>query len=253
MCRPSCARNNWKSFAKFGLLTRSLPAAGPARPRQLEELGICTYLHVPSPGLLASFLADGARKFIFEGRECGGHVGPRSSFTLWQSAIDVLLDADLAKPEEVHVVFAGGIHDALSAAMVAVLAAPLVARGMKIGVLMGTAYLFTAEGVASGAITEEFQRQALECRETILLESGVGHATRCVPSPFADEFLSAKHELVRDGAEQRRNPHAARNAQHRPASRWRPRGSIASRRPSPAARASCTRSTPPRSATRGCS
>ncbi len=101
----------------------------PSQARQLEELGICTYLHVPSPGLLASFLADGARKFIFEGRECGGHVGPRSSFTLWQSAIDVLADADLDKPEEVHVVFAGGVHDALSAAMVAVLAAPLVARG----------------------------------------------------------------------------------------------------------------------------
>jgi acyl transferase domain-containing protein/NAD(P)H-dependent flavin oxidoreductase YrpB (nitropropane dioxygenase family) len=173
----------------------------PSQAQQLEELGICTYLHVPSPGLLASFLADGARKFIFEGRECGGHVGPRSSFTLWQSAIDVLLHSDLEKPEQVHVVFAGGIHNSLSAAMVASLAAPLVARGMKIGVLMGTAYLFTAEGVASGAITEEFQRQALECRETILLESGVGHATRCVPSPFADEFISAKHELVRDGAD----------------------------------------------------
>ena len=173
----------------------------PSQARQLEELGICTYLHVPSPGLLDSFLADGARKFIFEGRECGGHVGPRSSFTLWQSAIDVLMEAELEKPEEVHVVFAGGIHDALSAAMVAVLAAPLVARGMKIGVLMGTAYLFTTEGVASGAITAEFQRQALDCRETILLESGVGHATRCVPSPFADEFLTAKHELVRSGTE----------------------------------------------------
>ena len=144
-------------------------------------------------------MADGARKFIFEGRECGGHVGPRSSFTLWQSAIDLLVETDLAKPEDLHIVFAGGIHDALSSAMVSVLAAPLVARGMKIGVLMGTAYLFTAEGVASGAITEEFQRQAVECQETILLESGIGHATRCVPSPFAGEFLSAKHELIRDG------------------------------------------------------
>ena len=171
----------------------------PSQAQQLEQLGIVTYLHVPSPGLLASFVADGARRFIFEGRECGGHVGPRSSFTLWQSAIDVLLQAEVAKPEELHIVFAGGIHDALSTAMVAALAAPLVARGMKIGVLMGTAYLFTAEGVASGAITEEFQRQAVECRETILLESGIGHATRCVPSPFAHEFIEARHDLIRDG------------------------------------------------------
>src|SRR5581483_2879773 len=127
-------------------------------------------------------------KFIFEGRECGGHVGPRSSFSLWQSAIDVLFRAEVEKPEEFQIVFAGGVHDRLSAALVAAAAAPLSARGMKVGVLMGTAYLFTHEAVRGGAILPEFQRQALACGETVLLESGLGHATRCAPTPFADEF-----------------------------------------------------------------
>jgi acyl transferase domain-containing protein/NAD(P)H-dependent flavin oxidoreductase YrpB (nitropropane dioxygenase family) len=180
--------------------THAIIAGGrPTQARQLEEHGISTYLHVPSPGLLEGFLRDGARKFIFEGRECGGHVGPRSSFTLWQSAVDVLLGAEVARPEECHLVFAGGIHDRLSAAMVAALAAPLVARGMKIGVLLGTAYLFTHEAVQSGAILPEFQRQAVTCQETILLESSIGHATRCIRTPFTDEFNRLRAELIEAG------------------------------------------------------
>ncbi|HXV77185.1 MAG TPA: hypothetical protein VD788_12780, partial [Candidatus Polarisedimenticolaceae bacterium] len=50
----------------------------PSQAVALEGDGIATYLHVPSPGLLATFLDEGARRFVFEGRECGGHVGPRS-------------------------------------------------------------------------------------------------------------------------------------------------------------------------------
>jgi acyl transferase domain-containing protein/NAD(P)H-dependent flavin oxidoreductase YrpB (nitropropane dioxygenase family) len=171
--------------------------AGQAR--DLEALGIATYLHVPSAGLLESFLADGARKLIFEGRECGGHVGPRTSFCLWQAAIDMLLTAEVAQAEQLHIIFAGGIHDGLSAAMVAATAARLTARGMKIGVLMGTAYLFTHEAVGCGAITAEFQRQALGCAETVLLDSGFGHAIRCVRTPFADEFNAVRSQLVRAG------------------------------------------------------
>jgi acyl transferase domain-containing protein/NAD(P)H-dependent flavin oxidoreductase YrpB (nitropropane dioxygenase family) len=171
----------------------------PSQARGLEDHQISTYLHVPSPGLLEVFIRDGARKFIFEGRECGGHVGPRSSFCLWQSAVDVLLTMAGDHPQEFQVVFAGGIHDGLSAAMVAAAAAPLTAKGMKIGVLMGTGYLFTHEAVQTGAITAEFQRQAIACQETILLDSGVGHATRCVKTPFADEFNQVKKELLRAG------------------------------------------------------
>ncbi len=168
----------------------------PSQARELEEAGITTYLHVPAPGLLRSFLADGARRFVFEGSECGGHTGPRTSFILWESAIEILANSDIKDPESVQVLFAGGIHDALSAAMVSALAAPLVARGMKIGVLMGTAYLFTHEIVQSGAIVDTFQQQAVECRETTLLQSGVGIYTRCARTPFCDEFEKVRRELV---------------------------------------------------------
>ncbi len=170
----------------------------PDQARVLEEAGIPTYLHVPSPGLLKLFLKNGARRFVFEGRECGGHVGPRTSFILWTQMIDVLLEALVADehPEDFHVVFAGGIHDALSSAMVAVMAAPLAERGARVGVLMGSAYLFTEEAVASGAIVKGFQDQALACDHTVLLESGPGHATRCVDSAFAKTFEQEKRRLA---------------------------------------------------------
>jgi acyl transferase domain-containing protein/NAD(P)H-dependent flavin oxidoreductase YrpB (nitropropane dioxygenase family)/NAD(P)-dependent dehydrogenase (short-subunit alcohol dehydrogenase family) len=172
----------------------------PDQARLLEAEGIPTYLHVPSPGLLKIFLDDGAHRFVFEGRECGGHVGPRTSFVLWESMIDVLLahvPAD-SSAETYHVLFAGGVHDELSAAMVATLAAPLAERGIRIGVLLGTAYIFTQEAVQAGAIVAAFQQAAVDSDRTALLESGPGHATRCLPSPFVEDFGREKRLLLQD-------------------------------------------------------
>src|SRR4029078_6059301 len=81
----------------------------PSQAAPLEAAGVTTYLHVPSPGLLDRFLKDGARRFVFEGRECGGHVGPRTSFALWEAQVERLLAVD--DPENLHLLFAGGIHD----------------------------------------------------------------------------------------------------------------------------------------------
>jgi acyl transferase domain-containing protein/NAD(P)H-dependent flavin oxidoreductase YrpB (nitropropane dioxygenase family) len=169
----------------------------PSQARPLDAQGTRTYLHVPSPGLLDLFLKDGARRFVFEGRECGGHVGPRSSFALWEAQIERLLAFEA--PEELRVLFAGGVHDARSAAMVAALAAPLAARGAKIGVLMGTAYLFTEEAVASGAIQPGFQRAAVDCERTVLLETAPGHSTRCVESDYVRAFVAEKQRLEAEG------------------------------------------------------
>ena len=172
----------------------------PDQARGLSADGTATYLHVPSPGLLELFLKDGARRFVFEGKECGGHVGPRSSFVLWNSMIDKLLDSVPASDSgDCHVLFAGGIHDAVSASMVAAMAAPLAERGMKVGVLLGTAYLFTEEAVESGAIVRGFQEVAIRCDRTVTLETGPGHSTRCAETPFARSFQEEKRKLLRDG------------------------------------------------------
>lgn len=170
----------------------------PDQAKALEEIGIQTYLHVPSPMLLESFIEMGSRRFIFEGKECGGHVGPRSSFVLWETMVEKLLIAIGTKDDAsaYHVLFAGGVHDGLSGAMVAALAAPLAARGVRVGGLMGTAYLFTKEAVETGAIVRKFQQAAVECRQTVLLETGPGHAIRCINSPYKRSFDEKRTELT---------------------------------------------------------
>ncbi|WP_217551864.1 type I polyketide synthase [Streptomyces sp. GbtcB6] len=174
----------------------------PAQAEALEQAGISTFLHVPSPGLLRQFLDAGARKFVFEGSECGGHVGPRASFPLWEAQLAVL--EDFPDAANVEVFFAGGIHDERSAAMVATLAAPLTARGAAVGLLMGTAYLFTEEAVDRGAIQPLFQRQVMAAASTALLETAPGHATRCVPSPFTFNYREREAELRDSGVPDRR-------------------------------------------------
>ncbi len=174
------------------------------RPDQVatfEQEGIETYFHVPSPHLLELFVEAGARRFVFEGRECGGHVGPRSSFVLWDAAIETVLGLVErgVPPEELHVVFAGGIHDPRSATMVSAMAAPLAEKGVKVGVLMGTAYLFTKEAVECGAVVPGFQETALACHDTVLLESKLGHATRCADTAFAKIYRETKTRLIEQG------------------------------------------------------
>ncbi|MFE0012909.1 beta-ketoacyl synthase N-terminal-like domain-containing protein, partial [Streptomyces erythrochromogenes] len=168
----------------------------------LEAAGIRTHLHVPSPGLLERYLAEGARRFVFEGLECGGHVGPRASFPLWEEQIDLLLRS-CPDPAALDVLFAGGIHDERSAAMAVAAAAPLAGRGARIGVLMGTAYLFTEEAVAAGAVLPGFQRAALECADTVLLHTAPGHATRCASTPYAATFEATRRRLAESGVEPR--------------------------------------------------
>ncbi|MFD8839104.1 SDR family NAD(P)-dependent oxidoreductase [Streptomyces griseofuscus] len=184
--------------------THAIIAGGrPAQAEALERAGIRTFLHVPSPGLLRQFLQAGARRFVFEGSECGGHVGPRASFPLWEAQLavldDFLADAEPGTAAQVEVFFAGGVHDERSAAMVAALAAPLTGRGAAIGVLMGTAYLFTEEAVAHGAIRPLFQEQVRAATATALLETAPGHATRCVPSPFTDDYRDRERALRTGG------------------------------------------------------
>jgi acyl transferase domain-containing protein/NAD(P)H-dependent flavin oxidoreductase YrpB (nitropropane dioxygenase family)/NADP-dependent 3-hydroxy acid dehydrogenase YdfG len=167
----------------------------PDQARELEAEGIATYLHVPSPELLRLYLADGARRFVFEGRECGGHVGPRTSFVLWDTMMRVLLEELPDDASDCHVLLAGGIHDARSAAMAAATAAAVSERGAKVGALIGTAYLFTREATECGAITPLFQEAAIGASQTALLESGPGHATRCLPSPFVAQFETERRRL----------------------------------------------------------
>jgi acyl transferase domain-containing protein/NAD(P)H-dependent flavin oxidoreductase YrpB (nitropropane dioxygenase family)/NAD(P)-dependent dehydrogenase (short-subunit alcohol dehydrogenase family) len=170
----------------------------PAQAVALQDAGIETFLHVPSPGLLDRFVKDGARRFVFEGAECGGHTGPRGSLALWEAQIARLLA--LPDLDGVRAWFAGGIHDERSAAMVAAMAAPLAERGARVGVLMGTAYLFTTEALRFGAIVPGYQRTALDCTATALLETSPGHVIRCADTAYVTSFAAERRRLAESGA-----------------------------------------------------
>nr|WSX24072.1 SDR family NAD(P)-dependent oxidoreductase [Streptomyces tubercidicus] len=203
---PELRREQLAAVAEFGPEYALIAGGRPAQAAPLEAAGTRTYLHVPAPGLLERYLAEGARRFVFEGRECGGHIGPRASFPLWEEQIERLIAharTHGGTAEGLDVLFAGGIHDARSAAMAAAAAAPLAELGARIGVLMGTAYLFTEEAVTTGAVLPGFQDTALACDRTVLLRTAPGHATRCADTAYTEDFAAAERQLAANGTEPR--------------------------------------------------
>lgn len=189
----------------LGLLEKHKPqiaivAGGrPDQVRIFEKAGIQAYMHLPSAELIPFFLKEGGRRFIFEGNECGGHIGPLGGFTLWGRMIARLIDelkTSKIDPNEIRILFAGGIHDAYSSALIQALAAPLSNMGIKIGVIMGSGYIFTKEIVDTGAIVPMFQEQVLKCDRTITLESAPGHISRCAYTEFARTFITRRKEML---------------------------------------------------------
>ncbi|TWP24753.1 SDR family NAD(P)-dependent oxidoreductase [Apibacter muscae] len=169
----------------------------PSLAKPYEKEGIKAFLHVPSVSLLDLFLKEGAKNFIFEGRESGGHVGPLASLVLWEKQIFRLLKEE--QPSLINVFFAGGIHDSFSSAFVSIMSASLAAKGVKIGILMGSSYLFTKEAVDTGAISKVYQQESINLDKTILLEAAAGQETRALPTPFTEEFLNEKKRLIAQG------------------------------------------------------
>ena len=169
----------------------------PGQEKVFEQAGIKVLMHAPAVSVLDLFIKEGVTSFIFEGRESGGHVGALLSCVLWEKQIDKILGTqDLSK---FLVLFAGGIHDAFSAAFVRIMAAPLTARGVKVGFQCGTVYLYTEEAVTSGAITQAYQNLLLLSDKTSLLKTAFGQETRCVVTPFTEMFEQEKTRMEEEG------------------------------------------------------
>jgi NAD(P)H-dependent flavin oxidoreductase YrpB (nitropropane dioxygenase family) len=197
----------------------------PSQARPLEAQGTATYLHVPSPGLLDLFLADGARRFVFEGRECGGHVGPRTSFALWEMQIERLL-AHRARGRRARAVRGrrprralgrdgGGDGRAARGARREGRRAP----GHRVPLHRG--------GRVDGRDPAGFQREAIDCEQTVLLETAPGHATRCAETDYVRAFVAEKRRLEARANPDRRGVGRPRAAQPRPPAHRRRRGSRA--------------------------
>jgi acyl transferase domain-containing protein/NAD(P)H-dependent flavin oxidoreductase YrpB (nitropropane dioxygenase family)/acyl carrier protein/NAD(P)-dependent dehydrogenase (short-subunit alcohol dehydrogenase family) len=177
----------------------ALFAAGqPAQVRALEEAGIKTYLHTPSPAMLDNAVAGGCRRFIFEGTEAGGHVGSLSSLVLWELAMERLLGLDAAVLKDKTAIFAGGIGTGRASHFVSGMTAVLASRGARVGIQVGSAYLFTEEIVATGALKERYQEIICDAGETVVVGRSVGLASRTVRTPFSERLMAAELAAIRE-------------------------------------------------------
>ena len=77
--------------------------------------------------------------------------------------------------------------------------ARLAGRGVKIGIQVGTAYLFSCEIIETGAIKKIYQDVICERDETIVMGQTVGLASRTVATPFSQRMIENEHHRMRDG------------------------------------------------------
>ena len=181
----------------------ALVAAGTAeQAMQLESLGVRTYLHTPTPGVLDAALKAGQRRFLFEGAEAGGHIGQIGGLALWQLCATTLqgfIDRGEVVASEVTILPAGGLSDAMSAAAASALFLPLIEQGVQFGIQMGTAYLMTSEAVTTGAITEMYQTVGAASQATVVMGESVGAPTRVLPNRAADTVAAAERNRMTSG------------------------------------------------------
>ncbi|MCA9937178.1 MAG: SDR family NAD(P)-dependent oxidoreductase [Anaerolineales bacterium] len=140
----------------------------------LKNAGIPPYQYIATPQSLHALLDQGYTRFIFAGSESSQHPSHQTSFVLWNTLVKALLDyitghRDLYTPD-IHILCAGGVINDLSSAMIAALAAPVIELGVRVGFLMGTAYLFTEEAVTAQAISPAMQAEAITADNTLAAE-----------------------------------------------------------------------------------
>ncbi|MCA1959166.1 MAG: nitronate monooxygenase, partial [Desulfomonile sp.] len=169
--------------------------------RRIEALGTVCYLHCPAAAILSEALSAGLRHFVFEGAESGGHIGSLGSLDLWSANFAELEKAALDGLDlsEVTVLLAGGIATGRAAAFVAGMVEGFTARGLNIGLQMGTAYLATEEAVSTGAITRTYQELAVRSDRTVVIGRTVNTRARAAGSPMAATLVKRETQRVRDG------------------------------------------------------
>ncbi|NHJ47928.1 MAG: SDR family NAD(P)-dependent oxidoreductase [Asgard group archaeon] len=180
----------------------ALMAGGTAGMIQrLEKAGIPSYYHSPSPQILVNGLDNGITRFIFEGMESGGHIGTLSSFVLWEQCLDVLEKRVKANtiPESIAILFAGGIHDDLSAAMVEVMCARVAGEKIKCGLHMGSVYLFTKEIIKTKSMVQLYQKMAIDTSETRITGDTVNVRARSAPTPYVDWLIDREFDRLEKG------------------------------------------------------
>ena len=169
----------------------------PSQAAELEKAGTKTYLHTPSVSMMENAIKSGCRRFIFEGGEAGGHVGMLSSLVLWEDAVATLINKNY-DVSDLYLVFAGGIATCFASFFISGLTSFLSARGAKIGIQVGTAYLFSDEIVETKCMKSQYRDIIIEQNETMVIGKSLGLASRTAPTNFARMMVETEAEMIRN-------------------------------------------------------
>ncbi|WP_198013926.1 type I polyketide synthase [Desulforegula conservatrix] len=174
-------------------------AGSPFQAADLEKNGTKTYLHTPSTMILENAIQNGCSRYILEGTEAGGHVGSLASLVLWELSVDRLARMSNAEASGKTLIFAGGISTSSGSHFISGMTAFLAKKGVKIGIQVGSAYLFTNEIIETKGMTQRYQKEILDKESTLVIGKTVGLPSRTVASPFSLKMLDREHERISGG------------------------------------------------------
>jgi malonyl CoA-acyl carrier protein transacylase len=157
--------------------------------RELLECSLEVMYIAPDEALMRLALEAGVRYVICEGYEAGGHVGPHSTLTLAQMALN-LKRRHPSLGQNCRLILAGGIFNRETAFIAAGLGADAIQ--------MGTAYLATQEIVETRALTALYQQMILESPpgETVVSGQETGLRVRSLRTPRTAAILSLEREFA---------------------------------------------------------
>ncbi|MFX0082695.1 MAG: SDR family NAD(P)-dependent oxidoreductase [Candidatus Hodarchaeota archaeon] len=161
---------------------------------QVKNLGNKVLIHTPVLSMFKKAIKSNLDYMILEGSECGGHFGTLSSFILWECILEYLDKEKDIFTEKLNVIFAGGIIDEVSSAMLG----GMIGNHLDIinpGIQMGTAYLLSEEIVTTRALSPVYQELLLNNSSTKVIGTTVNTRARVISTEFSHHTI--KQEFLR--------------------------------------------------------
>ncbi|HDZ17112.1 MAG TPA: SDR family NAD(P)-dependent oxidoreductase [archaeon] len=183
-----------KSISKYGPKITLLAAGSINQGVQIKKLGNTTLIHTPALAMFKEAIKRKLQYTILEGNECGGHIGMLSSFILWESILEYLEKNKKDISEKLNIIFAGGIINEVSTAMLA----SMIGNHLDMinpGIQMGTAYLLSEEIVNTKALSPIYQELLLNNSTSTIIGTTVNTRARVIPSEFA--YKTIENEILR--------------------------------------------------------
>ncbi len=190
-------KNHLEMVKKYKVPYALFAGGIPSQVAELEKAGTKTYLHTPSVSMMENAIKNGCKRFIFEGGEAGGHVGTLSSMVLWEDAIATLLNKEYDL-SDLYLVFAGGIATCYASFFISGMTSFLAQKGAKVGIQVGTAYLFADEIVDTKCVKKQYRDIIIRENKTMVIGKSLGLASRTAPTQFARMMIENEAEMLKN-------------------------------------------------------